>query len=57
MWMDGCMGIFGVRIWFRMSTDGIAHAQVDLPLFRGCTYIPITLYELCNGFLMVINKL
>jgi hypothetical protein len=54
--VDGWKGISGVGIWFCMSTDGIAHAQVDLPLFRGCTYIPITFYELCNGFLMVINK-
>jgi hypothetical protein len=56
MWMDGGReGICGVRIWFCMNMGLLT--RVDPPSFRGCTYIPITFYELCNRFLMVINKL
>ena len=52
MWMDEWMdGWKGFWFWFCMSM-GLLTRRLNLPLFRGCAYIPITFYELSNGFLM-----
>lgn len=36
---------------------GLLTRRLNLPLFRGCAYIPIAFYELRNGFLTIISTL